>query len=251
MKVSILLLTIDRYEITKRCVDQALQNAGVDYELLCADNGSQDSRVIEYIKSLNPAVHVLNSENKGIAPMHNFLLSQATGDYFVLIGNDILLPDGWLKALVESYPCVRNAGIAGIHCVEKLHPAEKLNNGMVIHPGPNVFGTMFFGRALFNTIGFFNPIYHPYGMDDSDFALRARETGHVNFYLHGLSSEHIGADMDVDSDYRKMKTESLHRNTIKFNEAVEEYRLTGNYYIPFQQDEPYIIFNKQFDDGKY
>ena len=72
--ISILLLTIDRYELTKQCVGDALKKAGVEYELLVCDNGSKDKRTIEYIESLNPSYFRKNDENLGIGIMYNHLI---------------------------------------------------------------------------------------------------------------------------------------------------------------------------------
>lgn len=249
MKVSILLLTIDRYETTKRCLDMALENAHFPYELLVTDNGSQDQRVIDYVKTKEPALHIVNGENKGIAPSHNQMLWHATGDYFVLIGNDIELPPGWLSKLVITYEKTNNfgykPGLAGIHCVETLHRPHRMIDGTIIHPGHNVFGTMFFSRKVLDGIGYFNEIYHPYGMDDSDYAYRLIQTGHTNFYLHGMSSTHVENDVGQQTDYRKMKDQSLQKNLEKFNQAIKQYDESGDYYIPFHQ-EPYTIFEQQF-----
>lgn len=245
MKVSILLLTLNRFEITKHCVDMALRNASFPYELLCVDNGSTDQRVIDYVRSLNPEVHILNKRNRGIAPMHNMLLRMASGEFFVLIGNDIELPVGWLEHLVHVYNAIPDSGLVGIHCVETLHPPKDLN-GIIIHEGHNVFGTMFFSRDTFRKIGYFNESYFPYGLDDSDYAYRMIKIGLRNYYVYGMTSKHIGDDMHHNDEYRQMKTESLNRNVHKFNENIYKYDQSGNYYLPLG-DEPYTIFNEQFE----
>ena len=46
--VSLLLNTIDRYDLTVKCIGGALANCGYSpIELLVCDNGSKDQRVIE------------------------------------------------------------------------------------------------------------------------------------------------------------------------------------------------------------
>ena len=249
--VSILLLTIDRYETTRRCLDMAIANAHYPNELLVTDNGSTDQRIIDYLIDLDPSYLMLNQENKGIAPMHNAMLERAKGDYFVLIGNDIELPPGWLSYLVSTYDQLKSLGhkpgLAGIHCVETLHPEQMYAENLIIHPGHNVFGTMFFGREVLNEIGYFNEIYHPYGMDDSDYAYRLNKTGHINYYVHGMSSVHVENDVGKDTPYRKMKDMSLHNNVHKFNQAINLYDSTNNYYLPRNQ-EPFIIFDQQYSE---
>lgn len=229
--VSILLLTIDRYELTEKYVSLALDRANYPYELLVCDNGSTDKRTIDFISSLKPAAHILNSENKGIYSGLNSLLEKAKGEYFVKIDNDIELPENWLKSFVETYEAIPNAGMAGIHCVHSLPPAKEIN-GIKVHLNPRTFGTMFWSRALFDKIGYFNEAFTPYGLGDSEYMQRSLYSGHINFYLNGLEAIHQGHDIGEDSDYRRNKTKSLERNEELFYFFLSFYESSKNYYLP-------------------
>jgi GT2 family glycosyltransferase len=224
-------------------VDSVLARSNYPYELLVCDNGSTDERVIDYIRSLKPAVHILNRENRGIAPMHNILLKLAKGDYFCLIGNDIELPHNWLSDLVTTYEKIPDAGMAGIHCVSDLPAVEPIGDQLV-RPSWNVFGTMFWSREVFNKVGYFFEGYTPYGLDDSDYHYRLNKMGYQNFYLGAQRSIHIGEDMGQNSEYRQMKNESLAQNLKKFNWATQYYDQNRNYYLPFDND--FIINQNQF-----
>lgn len=232
---SLFLLTLDRFDITKRCVHNTLLNAGTaQYELLICDNGSQDQRIISYAHNVwEPDVHILNKENRGIAPMHNQMLTMAKGDFFCLIGNDIELPPGWLDELVETYKKIPNAGMAGVHCVQDLFPVQNIN-GVDVRPGWNIFGTMFWSREVFNKIGYFNPAYAPYGLDDSDYHYRLNKSGYINFYLKDARSTHVAEDVGEKSEYRKMKDESQGKNLEIFSQAIKKYDETKNYYTSIQ-----------------
>lgn len=224
-----MLLTIDRYEITKRTLDRALRFAEYDYELLVVDNGSQDKRTIEYIRSLNPAVHILHDENKGMQYSQNLLLSKATGDYLCFIGNDILLPKGWLRELVKLNQQIDDSGISGIHCV--MHkPNIVTYKGVNIRKNETVFGTMFFNRAWFERVGYVNEAFHPYGMDDSEYSFRSRHLGYTNYYHPHLVSEHIGHDVGEKSEYRKMKDEALKKADKTFIEVCKSMDEKNDYY---------------------
>ena len=51
-KVSLLLLTQDRYQMTKYCLENLLSKIGdIDYELLIFDNGSNDKRIFDYLRN--------------------------------------------------------------------------------------------------------------------------------------------------------------------------------------------------------
>lgn len=231
MKVSLILLTIDRYAITKRTVDQLLRNANhPDIELLCIDNGSKDGRVLDYINSLpQTKVHMAYTTNQGMQRSQNILLDRASGDYLCLIGNDILLPPNWLSELVRYNQAIPDSGISGIHCV--MHKPEiTFYKGMKVRRNDTVFGTMFFNRRFFNKVGYINESFHPYGMDDSELSYRSRKAGYVNYYLPNLTSEHIGHDVGEQSDYRRMKDIALTKSEQIYKSVTEQIDLTGQYY---------------------
>jgi len=190
--ISILLLTIDRYELTKKCVGKALEEAGADYELLVCDNGSKDKRTLDYINSLKPVYFRKNFKNKGIGCMYNFLATKAKGDFICIIDNDIELPSNWLKDAVESYK--ENDGILGWKCVE----------------GPNkdyVYGTKFLSKKRFDEMNGFDEKYGLYGLEDSDLNKRIVEAGYVNRYVG--NSIHLGVGEHDQGEYRKMKDKAL------------------------------------------
>ncbi len=99
-----------------------------------------------------------------------------------------------------------NTGMCGIHCVEGINPLQTIN-GIQIHPQDASFGNVLIPMSAIEKIGYFNEAYDPYGMQDSDYAYRLKMTGHINYYLHDLRSEHIGHDVGQDTPYRKMKDE--------------------------------------------
>lgn len=233
MKVSICLLTLDRYELTKQVLEQAIRNAGTlfeELEFLVCDNGSTDRRIVEYIQNASVYYHRVNSKNEGCAKGFNQLLARATGDYFCLIGNDILLPPGWLAKMIEYADAVENSGIIGIKCTaavpeptlehHKGHPvkAHYLNKTI-----DKVFGTMLFRRGVLDRVGGFYEGFDVYGIEDSDFNNRVNLAGFKSLYVPDLVSTHLGDDVGHDSAYRKMKDESLNRNAQLLAARIANY----------------------------
>lgn len=239
-KVAILLNTIDRYELTVRCIGGALQRAGYPYELLCCDNGSSDHRVIDYIETLSPVYFRQNKANDGCAQMHNQMLLRTDAELFCLLDNDIEIKrDYWLKDLVETYLAVDNSGVAGIHstnlCPE--HHAVAIIHGVRIHPAippkeDAIFGTRLFGRKVLAKVGFFCEDYGPYGLVDNEFNTRVFHSGFTNYYIPGESGEHLGSDVGENSDYRRMKDESMRVAQPKMVANMKRYFDSGNFYVP-------------------
>jgi GT2 family glycosyltransferase len=236
MKISICAITIDRYEISTQCIGENIINCGVpreDIELLVADNGSTDKRIIEYVQSLKPGYHRLNSSNEGVSRAFNQLMNRAMGDYICLIGNDIKLPTGWLDAMVAYAEVVPNSGIIGIKCTAELPPLTVKKDHFAYNRAAHyldakydkVFGTMLFSRKVLSTVGGFHEGFHPYGLEDSDFNNRVNLAGFQSLYLPEAAwwSNHIGSDVGNGTDYRKMKDESLSSNSVLFGERHAAY----------------------------
>lgn len=232
MKVSVLLLTINRLHLTSEYVGQALKQAGHPFELCITDNGSTDPAIFDWCEKQNPKLYIKNGENKGTAQSLNKMIEQNPSDYYVFIGNDIKLPNNWLKQLVECAQAIPESGIIGIDWRGCLKDCEKRTiNGKEIRVNSNIFGTMFFSQTVRTKIGRMCEDYGPYGLWDSDYSLRAGYAGFINYYLPNVTSHHFGSDVGEKTPYRIMKDESLSKAKPKFSENWEKYK-EGHFYIP-------------------
>ena len=207
MNIAVILLTQNRADLTKRVIAQNFFNSGYDAHCYLVDNGSTEEQFREIHWNYNWYHSTWHLFKRGIAAGVNFGLALTTEyDAVCILANDILLPDNWLKAAVDHSKKIKNTGIIGWHCVEALPP---LVDG--IHKTHTPFGNNFITRELIDVIGGYNKEYDPYGMQDRDFAERATIAGFTNYYLPDMSSVHIGHDVGENSDYRRMKDESLAR----------------------------------------
>lgn len=232
--VSILMLTIDRYDVLVDCLEHNLKHIGCDYELLVCDNGSKDERVIEYIRSKKPKYFRINSTNMGVAPMQNDLLKNAKGDYLCFMGNDIKMPMYWGKNITQAIQVFPDAGLVSYYCVgDKGSQVE--SNGIKAYTQWNCFGTAIMGRHVFYKVGYLCNRYAPYGLEDSDYHFRLNHLGFRQYYLHGATCEHLGEDAHQKHNYREMKWESLRKNQVIYGEQTELYKATNNFYLPFDQ----------------
>lgn len=229
--VSVLVVTLNRRDLAIKTVKPALDTAGVDYELLSVDNGSTDG-VQDYIAGLNPVYHRFNETNEGYAPALNQMLLRAKGDYFCVLDPDFAVPDGWLKKLVEVNQAIPNSGTSSIWSVLG-HYDPRVVNGYTIEVGPKVFGIKFFNRKVLDTFGGFCEEYAPYGPEDSDYMERinVHPDGYINYYLGGMTAQHLGDDAGSDNAYRKMKWDSLALAHPKFVANLARIA-SGEYYLP-------------------
>lgn len=206
MKVAVILLDYERHDYTQQVKDVNLKNAGHDFSLITIDR-------------------------KGIAAALNEGIIKARGhDAIVTMANDILMPDGWLQAMVKAATAIPKTGMCGIHCVETLPPIQEIN-GIPVHPNDAAFGNALIPFTAINTIGYFNEDHDPYGMQDSDYGIRLKMAGFISYYLPGLRSRHIGHDVGSDTPYRKMKDEGLQAASNKWSDWTRKYQEEGSYTI--------------------
>lgn len=206
--VSILLLTIDRYDLTKEYVGKALKEAGYPFDLCAFDNGSSDPRVFELVREWVPKFHMVPGMNNGTPQALNKLILKNPSDYYVFIGNDIELPKNWLKDMMETITKIPESGVVGINWRPLQYETKTYNDTEVWHT-ERTFGTMMVSQALRDKIGKFCEDYGPYGLWDSDYSIRAQLAGFPCYYIKDLNSDHKGNDVGENSEYRRMKDESL------------------------------------------
>lgn len=206
MKVNIIFLDYHRHQFTQEVKQKNFNNAGYPFDFIEVD-----------MKGISAAL------NKGIQASRSY-------DAVVTMANDILMPDNWLLHMVTAAKAIHNTGMCGIHCVEGLEPMTEIN-GIKVHVNFTAFGNVLIPMRAINQIGFFNPDYDPYGMQDADYAYRLNNTGHVNYYLHNLQSVHLGHDVGQPSDYRRMKDEGLSKAGEVWERSTKRYEETNNYTI--------------------
>ncbi|MFA5879869.1 MAG: glycosyltransferase [Candidatus Margulisiibacteriota bacterium] len=102
-KVSIIILVYNGTQMSKDSIDSVLKRSFYpNKEVIVVDNASQPDTVRmlqEYRK--NPEIKlILNKENYGFAKGNNIGTRLASGDYIVLLNNDILATPGWIERLV-------------------------------------------------------------------------------------------------------------------------------------------------------
>jgi GT2 family glycosyltransferase len=116
-KVSIVVVTYNNLDLTRRCLESLYaQTEWPNFEVIVVDNASSDGTP-EYLRDVRngwPGFEViLNPENAGFARASNLGLRRASGDYFVLLNNDVVVTRGWLSALICHLRRDPTIGIVG------------------------------------------------------------------------------------------------------------------------------------------
>jgi O-antigen biosynthesis protein len=239
-KVVVMMVTYNRLELTKQTIDALLPSTKYPFDLVIVDNGSKDGTV-EYLQQLSiPNLHLnLLVENKGIAVGRNIALKMADdlkAVYYCTIDNDVKLPQNWLEDCLGIIKANKNYSI-GVNFEPSPYPLVTKNGWTFQHKPAGNLGTALtvFSKQLHQMIGFFNTEYNKYGLEDSDFFMRARVAGFQLGYLSEMGI-HLGADENDTGEYRKFKTQQHDSLVHQFRENCSLYaNRRKSIYFPYKE----------------
>ncbi|MDP3372011.1 MAG: glycosyltransferase [Candidatus Paracaedibacteraceae bacterium] len=117
LKASIIIPTKDGVDLLKTCVDSILKSENtIQIELIIINNNSNENNTFEYFKELShiKSVKVLDYlKPYNWSKINNFAASQASGDIFVFLNNDMkVITPNWLDKLCNE-AMQHNVGVVG------------------------------------------------------------------------------------------------------------------------------------------
>lgn len=112
MKTSIILLTYNQIDYTKKCIESIRSHTHLDYEIIVVDNGSKDE-TLAYLSEQEDITVIENKENAGFAKGNNQGVEKATGETILFLNNDTVVTPGWLDSLLNTLYSSEKIGIAG------------------------------------------------------------------------------------------------------------------------------------------
>jgi GT2 family glycosyltransferase/glycosyltransferase involved in cell wall biosynthesis len=137
-RASVVIVTYNNLALTRLCLESIVRNTDhPNYEVIVVDNASVDGTpaYLRYAASQHPHVKVvLNAANEGFARANNQGLAEATGDDFVLLNNDTVVPHGWLTRLAGH---LRDTGIGLVGPVTNF-----VGNEAKVEPAYRTWGEM-------------------------------------------------------------------------------------------------------------
>jgi len=202
-EVSICIVTWNRYELLKRCIESIETNTIYqDYNIIVHSNGCTDG-TREYLSAaakINPRIiPILSNTNDVFVIPNNNMMQMFAGNDVILLNNDTMVTRGWLKGLRNAAYSDPDIGIAGS---KLLYPdgilqefgSELYENGtgknigkggnandpeyQVLKKVGYVSGcSMYIKRSTIEQIGTFDEQFHPCYCEDSDYAYTAWENG--------------------------------------------------------------------------
>lgn len=102
--VSVIILHFRHPAVSADCLAQVLAQDHDRLEVWLVDNASGEE--LDSLPGLeDPRVRLLRADsNLGFAAGNNLAMRQASGDFVVLINNDVILPSNWISAMIRAWP---------------------------------------------------------------------------------------------------------------------------------------------------
>lgn len=219
--ISIVVVTWNRLDYTKRCVDSILRNTDVEAELILVDNGSTDGTgewVVELARGFRPGEHLkeirwgLFAENAGCAEGYNRGFKMAAGDPIFRIDNDVIVPCGWASAFLALWESDPRIGMM----TTDIEPAawERPEQVVVLaRRGVTYFRDVWHDhgigswcmahrRAMLDQVGCYRTDYGLIVHNDTDLEKRAEEAGWRLAVASGIRVGHLYGMLGTEDEAR-------------------------------------------------
>lgn len=255
VRTTMMMVTYNRLNLTKRTFETTLSNAGEDFNIIIIDNNSTDGTKewlkenINKYKLIREYKIVELNDNKGIAYGRNMGLKTYDDnfdtEYLCTLDNDVELPKNWLTDCGDVLKNNSKIGACGVNLegvrYNKAFVKVKDENRAIeiqIKPRGNL-GTaaIVFVKDIHDRIGFFCNDYLQYAHEDSDYGARMRMLKYMLVYL-GKDGIHLGVGDEDSGEYREMKNKYWDLNMPIHDKNIRMY-MSGlkSIYINFVPDE--------------
>lgn len=198
-KVSIIILTWNGLEYTKKCLESLKKSAmRFGCNVYVVDNGSTDG-TLEYLNTLEWIEIITNNQNLGFVRGNNVAINLIDDGDIILLNNDmIIIQDDWLDLLYKAAYEKEENGIIGCRLINEK--GEFLHAGTYIYPETYwgqqigggekdigqysdnrevegvVFACAYIKRKVIDKLGGLNEAFFSY-FEDTDYCLAAKKAG--------------------------------------------------------------------------
>ena len=214
---SVVILTMNELDYTKRCLDTVFAYTPPPFELIIVDNASTDG-TWPYLQSVchkhKNVRLVRNATNLGFATGCNQGILLAEGEHVVLLNNDTLVTRKWLDRLKAALNDVPGAGLAGpvsnyVNGAQRIEGTDaqlrslpdilKFAEDLALrNAGETALASRLVGfcllvkRQVFDKIGLFDMAFGLGNFEDDDLCIRARLAGFKCVIARNVFIYHFG-----------------------------------------------------------
>ena len=110
--VSIIIVTWNAKSVVKQCLPSVVATEYPNLEIIVADNASTDGTAAWIAREYPEVKIVRHPDNWLFCRGNNAAIPHATGDFVLLLNNDVEVPPGWLRPLVAE--ATKNGNVAAV-----------------------------------------------------------------------------------------------------------------------------------------
>jgi len=212
--ISIVILNYNGKKFLTDCIESIKLETNHEYEIIVVDNASPDNSGRESAIKYPECKFILNERNLGVPEGLNIGIKNSSGEFIVLMNNDVKVTRGWLDNFLDAY---KNNG----HALYQPKFLKMINPEILDGTGDmiNIFGfgfardkgkkdhnvgnrieeisyasgtCMFLPRKIISDVGYFDQKLFAYH-EELDFGWRARLYGYKSFYVPNSIIYHYGS----------------------------------------------------------
>ncbi|OCC14270.1 Glycosyltransferase [Dissulfuribacter thermophilus] len=236
------------------------------FEVIVVDDASTDDTP-QMMQEMKGVTYIRSEKNQGFVGSCNVGAQKARGEKIVFLNNDTTVSDGWLDALLDTFPRFKNVGLVGAKLV---YPDGRLQEagGIIFNDGSGMnFGkwddpslpqynyvrevdycsgaAICVPKKLFFEIGGFDTRYSPAYYEDTDLAMEVRRRGYrVLYQPHSVVIHHEGVTAGRDTSSGVKRYQEI--NKLKFLEKWKEV-LEKDHFSP---DTSSYLFRERGIEGR-
>ncbi|WP_304960403.1 glycosyltransferase [Thomasclavelia cocleata] len=160
--ISVIMPCYNDGQYLEEAVDSIINQSYINWELIIIDDGSDDVKTLEVLKSFNDKrIKVINKEHGGVVETRNIGIKNCRGKYIVPMDSDDIAHTDLLKKYIETM--MNNPDVAIIYCIyeyfDMRHGVYKLPDFSI----PNMLvsncinNTSMYKKEDWEKVGGYNP----------------------------------------------------------------------------------------------
>ncbi|MGB4661763.1 MAG: glycosyltransferase [Mobilitalea sp.] len=239
MKTGIVIVTFNKLEYTKLCIDSILRFTNKDsYEIIVVDNASSDDTP-KWLSSQNDLKVIINAENLGFPKACNQGIEAIDKDCdsVLLLNNDTVVTENWLTNLRTALLSDDSIGAVGaitnnITYFQNMHTDYKdLDEMQVFARNHNISDPkkwedrlklvgycMLIKKTVIDRIGYLDERFTPGNYEDNDYSLRIRNAGYRLLFCKDTFIHHFGSvSFKENSSYGTILKSNYNKYIEKWN----------------------------------
>lgn len=224
-KVSVIILSYNHPDLMEKTLDSVIKKSLYpNLEIIVVDNNS-NQETKNLLKKYSNIKLILNKENYGFAKGNNIGLKAATGNYLVLLNNDVIVTPGWISRLI-FYTRDQKVGLTGpvtnsianealIHIEYNPDTSSDLESTSRNYTSSNWGNTLevnniaafclMMSRQAYQKVGDLDEIFGRGMFEDDDYCFRVKKLGLKILIARDVFIHHFGgASFNPLPEYKQL-----------------------------------------------